>query len=51
MNATATFIGLLFFGWIWGLWGVLLAIPLIAITKTICEANEDWKAVAELLGR
>jgi predicted PurR-regulated permease PerM len=51
MNTTATFVGLLFFGWIWGLWGVLLAIPIIAITKTICDANEDWKPVAELLGR
>jgi predicted PurR-regulated permease PerM len=51
MNTTATFIGLLFFGWLWGLWGVLLAIPILAIVKTVCEANEDWKAVAELLGR
>jgi predicted PurR-regulated permease PerM len=51
MNTTATFIGLLFFGWIWGLWGVLLAIPLLAIAKTVCESNEDWKAIAELLGR
>jgi predicted PurR-regulated permease PerM len=51
MNTTATFIGLLFFGWIWGLWGVLLAIPILAIVKTVCEANEDWKPVAELLGR
>ena len=51
MNTTATFIGLLFFGWIWGLWGVLLAIPLLAIVKTVCESNEDWKAVAQLLGR
>ena len=51
MNTTATFIGLLFFGWIWGLWGVLLAIPLLAIVKTVCDANEDWKPVAELLGR
>jgi len=51
MNTTATFIGLLFFGWIWGLWGVLLAIPLLAILKTVCDANEDWKPVAELLGR
>jgi len=47
----ATFIGLLFFGWIWGLWGILLAIPLLAIVKTVCDANEDWKPVAELLGR
>lgn len=51
MNATAAFIGLLFFGWIWGFWGILLGIPLIAIVKTICEHNEDWKPVAELLGR
>jgi predicted PurR-regulated permease PerM len=51
MNATASFIGLLFFGWIWGFWGILLGIPLIAIVKTICDHNEDWKPVAELLGQ
>ncbi len=51
MNTTATFIGLLFFGWTWGLWGVLLAIPILAIVKTVCDANEDWKPIAELLGR
>jgi predicted PurR-regulated permease PerM len=50
MNTTASFIGLLFFGWIWGLWGVLLAIPILAIVKTICDYNEDWKSVGELLG-
>lgn len=51
MNTPATFIGLLFFGWIWGLWGLLLAIPILAIAKTVCEANDDWKPVAQLLGR
>ena len=50
MNTTATFIGLLFFGWIWGLWGILLGIPLLAIVKTICERTEGWQAFAELLG-
>ena len=50
MNTTATFIGLLFFGWIWGLWGILLGIPLLAIVKTICERTEGWQALAELLG-
>jgi hypothetical protein len=29
----------------------VLAIPLLAIVKTVCDANEDWKPVAELLGR
>ena len=51
MNTTATFVGLLFFGWIWGLWGILLAIPLLAIVKTISERYEAWQGVAELLGR
>ena len=51
MNATATFVGLLFFGWIWDFWGLLLAIPILAIVKTICDHNDDWKPVAELLGR
>ena len=51
MNTTASFVGLLFFGWIWGLWGVLLAIPILAIVKAVCDRNENWKAVGELLGR
>jgi predicted PurR-regulated permease PerM len=51
MNATASFVGLLFFGWIWGLWGLLLGIPILAIVKSICDHNEDWKPVGELLGR
>jgi len=51
MNTTATFVGLLFFGWIWGLWGILLAIPLVAIVKTICERSEAWRGVADLLSQ
>src|SRR5688572_1047387 len=51
MNATASFVGLLFFGWIWDFWGVLLAIPLLAIIKAICDHNDDWKNVGQLLGR
>jgi predicted PurR-regulated permease PerM len=51
MNTTATFIGLLFFAWIWGLWGILLGIPLLAIVKTVCDHNEEWKPVAELLSK
>ena len=51
MNTTAAFIGLLFFGWIWGFWGLLLGIPILAIVKTICDHHEEWKPIGELLGR
>lgn len=51
MNTTATFIGLLFFGWIWGLWGVLLAIPVLAIVKTVADTKEEWKPLSELLSK
>jgi predicted PurR-regulated permease PerM len=51
MNTTAAFVGLLFFAWIWGFWGLLLGIPILAIVKTICEHHDEWKPVAELLGQ
>ena len=35
MNAVAVFIVLLLFTWIWGIWGILLAIPLAFIAKVI----------------
>ena len=49
MNTTASFVGLLFFGWIWGFWGILLGIPILAIVKTVCDHNENWKDVSEML--
>ena len=37
VNAVAVFIGLLFFGWLWGAWGLVLGAPLISIAKTIAD--------------
>ncbi len=50
MNTTATFIGLLFFGWLWGFLGILLAIPLLGVVKVICEANEEWETCLRTAG-
>ncbi|MDI1363252.1 AI-2E family transporter [Methylotenera sp.] len=49
MNSAAVFISLLFFTWLWGVWGMLLGIPLIVIIKVICVHIEHLQPVAELL--
>jgi predicted PurR-regulated permease PerM len=49
MNAVAVFVSLLFWGWIWGVWGLLLAIPIMAAMKAICERIDDLSGYAELL--
>jgi len=51
VNAAVLFIALLFFGWLWGVWGLLLGAPLIAIIKVICDRVVLLKPVGELLGR
>ena len=50
MNAVAIFVGLLFWGWVWNVWGMLLAVPLLMVIKAICDHVEDFKGVGELLG-
>lgn len=50
MNAVAIFIGLLFWGWLWGIWGLLLGVPIIMMVKAVCDQVEDLKPVGELLG-
>ena len=64
MNAVAIFVGLLFWGWIWGLAGVLLAVPLMLALKAICDRVEElslaggtagglsgWRLVVSALSR
>jgi predicted PurR-regulated permease PerM len=50
MNATVVFIALLFWGWLWGAWGLLLGIPLMGMVKVFSEHVEDLQPLAELLG-
>ena len=50
MNATAVFISLLFWGWLWGVWGMLLGVPIVVIIRVASEHIEGMQAVSELLG-
>lgn len=50
MNAAAVFIALLFWGWLWGVWGLLLAIPIIGMVKVVSRHVEELQPLDELLG-
>jgi predicted PurR-regulated permease PerM len=51
MNAVAMFVGLLFWGWLWGFWGMVLAVPLLITLKAIADRVDDLAPVSELLGK
>ncbi|MHB1051953.1 MAG: AI-2E family transporter [Thiobacillus sp.] len=50
MNMAAVFVSLLFWTWLWGVWGMLLGIPIIVIVKVVSQHVEQLHPVAELLG-
>lgn len=50
MNPVAVFIGVLGWGWLWGVWGLLLGIPIMMVVKAVCDRVDDLKPIGELLG-
>jgi predicted PurR-regulated permease PerM len=50
LNPAAVFISLLFWGWLWGVWGMLLSIPIIVIVKVVLQHMAPLHPMAELLG-
>jgi predicted PurR-regulated permease PerM len=49
LNAVAITIALLFWGWVWGGMGLLLAIPITATLRVICDHTESWKPIGRWL--
>jgi predicted PurR-regulated permease PerM len=49
LNPVAIFIAIMLWGWLWGIVGVLLAVPLLASFKIICERVEPLNPIAEFL--
>lgn len=49
LNAVAITIALLFWGWVWGGMGLLLAIPITATLRVICDHTESWRPVGRWL--
>lgn len=50
MNPVVIFTAVLFWGWLWGLWGLLLGVPILMAIKAVCDRVVDLKPVGELLG-
>ena len=49
VNATLLFVVVLFLGWLWGAWGLVLASPVIAILKSICDHVPAFAPAASFL--
>jgi predicted PurR-regulated permease PerM len=49
VNQTVLFVAILFFGWLWGAWGLVLAAPLVAMVKSVCDHVEAFQPAGEFL--
>ncbi len=50
MNAVIVFAGVLFWGWLWGAWGLLLGMPIMMAIKSVCDRVEEFRPVGEFMG-
>jgi predicted PurR-regulated permease PerM len=49
-NEIAVFVALIFWSFVWGVWGTLLAVPILVSVKAFCDNIDDLKPIGELLG-
>jgi len=50
LNAVTVFVTLLVWGWLWGIWGLLLGIPIVMAINAVCERIEELQPISEFLG-
>ena len=50
INPVAIFVGIIFWSWVWGVWGLILAVPMLMMIKAICDRIEELQPIGELLG-
>ncbi len=49
INMTVLFVSMLFFAWLWGAWGLVLASPVVVMVKSLCDHIEGFSRIAEFL--
>ena len=50
MNPVAIFVGVIAWGWLWGVWGLFLGVPMLLALKSVCDRVDGLKPIGELLG-
>jgi predicted PurR-regulated permease PerM len=50
ISPVVSFVALIFWGWMWGIWGLLLGVPIMMVVKSVCDKVQDLQGVGELLG-
>lgn len=50
INPAAIFVGILFWSWVWEVWGLILAVPMLMMVKAVCDRIEELQPIGELLG-
>jgi predicted PurR-regulated permease PerM len=49
LNQLTVFVGVLFWTWLWGPWGALLAVPMMMALKAVCDHIDGLQPIGELL--
>lgn len=50
MNSVAVFVAIMFWAWLWGGLGLIVAVPVLMIIKTIADHVASLSSLSELLG-
>ncbi|HLX10182.1 MAG TPA: AI-2E family transporter [Thermoanaerobaculia bacterium] len=50
LNPVMLFVGLTFWGWLWGITGAVLAVPIMVVLKIFCDHIEPLAPIGEFLG-
>ncbi|HVK37075.1 MAG TPA: AI-2E family transporter [Candidatus Kapabacteria bacterium] len=49
LSSVLILVMLIFWGWLWGVWGMILAIPITSTIKIVCENVEPLRPIAVLM--
>jgi predicted PurR-regulated permease PerM len=50
LSPLSILLALIFWGWLWGIWGMIMAVPITSLIKIICESIEPLRPFAVLMG-